>query len=316
MNEWLILAATLPTHPSALRVRVWRALKATGAGSLREGVHLLPARAPTATALWDLAHSVGEAGASAHMLVLRARDDAQEQAFRALFDRSAQHVQLQRSIEAARAAIGHAAPPALRKTLRALEQQAVHLAATDFFPGPGTERTSSALAALRRDIEALLSSGEPTPAAVAIVRLSRADFQGRVWATRARPWVDRLATAWLIRRFVDDRPTFAWLRDPGQCPDTALGYDFDGARFTHAGDRVTFEVVAASFGLDALPGIARLGALVHCIDVGGPPQDEAAGLELVVRGLQARHADDDALLAASFPVFDALLAAMQVPDEL
>jgi hypothetical protein len=313
MDDWLILVATLPTQPSALRVRTWRALKATGAGSLREGVHILPTTAPTAPALWDLARRVGEAGASAHMLALRARDDAQEQAFRALFDRSPQHVQLQHSIEEARAGIGQLAPPALRKTLRALEQQGQRIAAGDFFPGPGSARTSSALAALRRDIDAHLCPGEPAPATVAIERLSRADFQGRVWATRARPWVDRLATAWLIRRYVDDRPTFVWLRGASQCPTGALGYDFDGARFTHVGERVTFEVVAASFGLAGVPGIARLGALVHCIDVGGPPQDEAAGMELIVRGLQARHADDDALLAASLPLFDALHAALQAP---
>ena len=88
MTEWLILTATLPTHPSALRVRVWRALKATGAGTLREGVYVLPNGAATAHSLWDIERAIAEAGADAHMLVVTARDEAQEQAFRALFDRA------------------------------------------------------------------------------------------------------------------------------------------------------------------------------------------------------------------------------------
>ena len=76
MNEWLVLTATLPTSPSALRVRVWRALKATGAGTLREGVYVLPTGAPTAPALWDIERTIADAGADAHMLVVNARDDA------------------------------------------------------------------------------------------------------------------------------------------------------------------------------------------------------------------------------------------------
>lgn len=89
MPTWLILTATLPTTPSGLRVRVWRALKATGAGTLREGVCLLPEAVPTAPALWDLARTIMAAGADAHLLVVPARDEVQAQAFDALFDRSA-----------------------------------------------------------------------------------------------------------------------------------------------------------------------------------------------------------------------------------
>jgi hypothetical protein len=104
---------------------------------------------------------------------------------------------------------------------------------------------------------------------------------------------------------------FVWLDDPKKCPKTALGFDFDHARFTHLGDKVTFEVVAQTFGLDADEGLQRLGELVHYIDVGGIPVDEAAGVETLVRGLQAQHGQDDALLAASFPIFDTLYAAMK-----
>jgi hypothetical protein len=313
---WLLLTATLPAAPSALRVRVWRALKATGAASLREGVFLLPEHAPTAAALAALERTIVEAGAPAHLLVVDARDAEQQRQFEALFDRSDAHAELLQRIREARGVVPQASDAELRKTLRTLEQQASAIAALDFFPGRAARKTAEALATLRRQVALHLAPGEPAAApASAIVQRDVAEHQGRTWATRRRPWVDRLATAWLVTRFIDRAPRFVWLADPARCPKKALGFDFDGATFTHVGDKVTFEVMAESFGLlQHDPALRQLAALVHAIDVGGIPADEAAGLELVVRGLQARHASDDALLAAALPVFDACHAAYATTD--
>ena len=310
MNEWLILTATLPTNPSALRVRVWRALKATGAGTLREGVYVLPSSAATAQALWGLERTITEAGAEAHMLVVTARDDAQEKSFRGLFDRSDLYAELLQSIKETRRTIKKSTETELHRALRGLEQQLQAIQASDFFLGKESEKASTALAALRREVELHLSPGEPAASSADIERQSVSDFQGKTWATRKRPWMDRLATAWLVQRFVDKSPRFVWLDDPKKCPRTALGYDFDGARFTHIDDKVTFEVVARTFGLDEDPGIKRLGELVHYIDIGGIPVDEASGIETVVRGLQAQHPKDDELLAAAVLLFDTLYAAI------
>lgn len=315
MSSWLVLAATLPATPSGLRVRVWRALRATGAGTLRDGVYVLPEHASTAQALWDLERTIAEAGADAHLLVVTARDEAQQKALRGLFDRRSSYAELLRSLKDVRATLRQSSEAQLRKRLRGLEQQLQSVQATDFFPGKDARRAADALAALRREIELHLSPGEPAATAAAIERRAIADHQGRTWATRKRPWVDRLATAWLVKRFIDRSPRFVWLADAKRCPKNALGYDFDGATFTHVGDQVTFEVVARSFGLLDDPALRRMAALVHCIDIGGIPVDEAPGFETLVRGLLARHPDDDELLAASLPLFDAYHAALQVPDE-
>jgi hypothetical protein len=313
MTRWLILTATLPTQPSALRVRVWRALKATGAGTLREGVYLLPQSAPSAPALRELERVIAEAGADAHLLVVTARDEAQEQAFRDLFDRSELYAGLLQSIKALRGSLKKAGEAELHKGLRALEHQLQAVQASDFFPGKAGEKAAGALAALRREVELHLSPGEPAAAAEKVERRSVKDYQGRTWATRKRPWVDRLATAWLVQRFIDKAAKFIWLDDAKKCPPKAIGYDFDGARFTHVGDKVTFEVVAATFALDDDDaGLRAVGALVHCIDIGGLPVDEAPGFELLVRGLQSQHRSDDALLAAAMPLFDTLYAALGV----
>jgi hypothetical protein len=310
-STWLVLTATLPTSPSGLRVRVWRALKATGAGTLREGVHVLPEHAGTAADLWALERTITEAGADAHLLVVAARDERQERAFRALFDRTQACAALLRLVKEARTGLATDTEARWRTRLRDLEGQLAALQRTDFFPGKDSRKAAEALAALRRDVEQRLSPGEPVAARARIERRALADYQGRTWATRKRPWVDRLATAWLVQRFVDRNPRFIWLANPARSPKAALGYDFDGATFTHVGDKVTFEVTAESFGLLSDVALGRLGRLVHCIDVGGSPVDEAPGLELLVRGLQATHRDDDALLAAAIPLFDACYAALQ-----
>jgi hypothetical protein len=311
MKSWLILTATLPTSPSGLRVRIWRKLKSTHCASLREGVYLLPATAAAAKAFREMDVAIRDAGAESYLLEFQARDAAQEAGFRAMFDRSDGYTEFAQALKDARQAFTSAAEAETRKWLRNLEAQLQALLAADFFPGQAAEAASAGLRTLRQETERRLSPGEPAAARGDIALLARADFQGRTWATRRRPWVDRLASAWLVRRFVDPSPSFLWLVLGQACPENAVGYDFDGARFSHVGERVSFEVLAASFGLDLDAGLRKLGELVHFIDVGGVAVDEAPGLALLVRGLQAQHPDDDALLAAALPLFDALYTALR-----
>ena len=310
MLNWLVLTATLPTSPSGLRVRVWRALKAAGCATLRDGVYILPATAPSAKDLWAIEKAIQDGGAEAHMLKLQARDDEQEKTFRGLFDRAEQYADFAQALKVARKTVKSSGEPELRKLLRDLDQQLRAIRATEYFPGRAGAGAADGLETLRAEVEKTLSPGEPTPGTRAMERLSKESFQGRTWATRKRPWVDRLATAWLILRFVDARPRFLWLADPKKCPKSALGFDFDGARFTHTSDKVSFEVVAQAFGLEKDAALKRVGDLVHYIDIGGIPVDEAAGVETMVRGLQAQHDHDDALLAAACALFDALYVAM------
>jgi hypothetical protein len=208
MIDWMVLTASLPTTPSGLRVRIWRSLKTTGCATLREGVYILPATASSANDLWAIEKSIQEGGADAHMLELQARDAAQERAFRALFDRSAQYADFAQSLKGARKAVKTAGEPELRKLLRTLDRQLQAIRAIDYFPSKSSAGAADGLETLRAEIEKMLSPGEPAPSAGAIERLARESFQRRTWATRKRPWVDRLATAWLVQRFVDAEPRF------------------------------------------------------------------------------------------------------------
>ncbi len=125
------------------------------------------------------------------------------------------------------------------------------------------------------------------------------------------PTGDRLASAWLIRRFIDVNASFLWLETPADCPPEALGFDFDGAAFSHVGERVTFETLLASFGLETDPMLTRMARIVHYLDVGGLLVAEAAGLEMLLAGMHASIPDDDALLDAASATFDYFSAALK-----
>ncbi len=305
---WALLLLTLPTQPNAVRLRVWRALKAMGCEALRDGAYVLPSE--HAARLEPLAAEVREHGGSATVLDLSARDDAQRRDIVALFDRGAAYAAWHETVATLQGELGALTELEARRRVRAACDALDALRAIDYYPGAAAEQAQAASQALRTALDAQFSKGEPVAqAAHGIARLDMRRFQGKRWATRARPWVDRLACAWLIRRFVDEDARFVWLDDPARAPRGAVGFDYDGARFTHVGARVTFEVMMLCFGLDADPALARIARSVHYLDVGGIPAPEAAGLEAVLAGLRAVHGDDDALAEAAGAVFDALYAA-------
>lgn len=308
---WALLLVTLPTQPSAVRVRVWRALRALGCPALRDGAYLLPADG--AAQFEPLADEVRAHGGTAIVLTLSPRDDAQRDELLALFDRSEAYAQWHATAVALQAELPELAEAEARRRLRAVAEALQAVRRIDHYPGEAAAQAQSEMDSLRLALEARFSKGEPRPQAPhGIARLDARRHRGRRWATRARPWVDRLACAWLIRRFIDPEARFLWLADPAGStppPRGVLGFDYDGARFTHVGARVSFEVLIASFGLDGDAPLQRIAAAVHYLDAGGIPVPEAAGLESVLGGLRALHADDDALAAAAATVFDALYAS-------
>ncbi|MBI5258860.1 MAG: chromate resistance protein [Burkholderiales bacterium] len=305
---WSVLIVTLPTRPNAVRLRIWRALKSLGCAALRDGAYLLPpAQAP---ALEALAEEVRTHGGTASVLSLAPRDEVQRQEILAQFDRSEAYAAWQGTATTLEQALPGLAETEARRRLRAVAEALATLRQIDYYPGAAAEQAETRLAALRQALDAQFSRGEPSARLDArIPRLDVRQFQGKRWATRARPWVDRLACAWLVRRFIDPQARILWLADPARAPRGVLGFDYDGARFTHVGSRVSAEVLMLSFGLAQDARLQRIAAVVHYLDVGGIPAPEAAGLEAVLAGLRELHADDDQLLAAAMVVFDALYAA-------
>ncbi len=306
-----LLILTLPTQPNAVRVRVWRALKGLGCGALRDGAYLLPSE--HGARFEPLADEVTQHGGTATVLALAPRSDTQRRELVALFDRGEAYASWLESATALHADLPTLDETHARRRWRAVAEALDALHSIDFFPGASAAPAHAARDALRQALDARFSKGEPSSSpGRGIERLNPVKFQRKRWATRARPWVDRLACAWLIRRFIDGQAHFIWLDDPaGDTPPPrgAVGFDYDGARFTHVGSMVTFEVMVATFGLSQDTALQRLAASVHFLDAGGMPTPDAAGLASVLAGLREIHTDDNVLVAAAAAVFDALYAA-------
>lgn len=307
MNKWCLLITSLPTENATARMRIWRSLKSSGAAVLRDGVYLMPDRVDCLETLDNLALEVKTSGGTA--FVLQTNEPGSEN-FVSLFDRSEDYAALLADIAKLSAALATEYVQDQIKQVRKLRKAFTSVSAIDFFPGEAQQQTESALRQLELACARILSPDEPHPVEGVITALSLDEFQGKTWATRQRPWVDRLACAWLIRRYIDPQARLLWLPSPTDCPHDAIGFDFDGARFSHIGGRVSFEVLLASFGLET-PALKRLGGLVHFLDVGGIQPPEAVGIESVLAGLRDTIQDDDQLLAAASAIFDSLFITFE-----
>ena len=308
LTTWSVLVLTFPTVNATARMRAWRALKAKGCAVLRDGIYLLPQTAEREDMLRELAGSIDEAGGTAHLLRAQSLDASQEEDFRALFDRNDDYATFVAALGAARKTLGGMLPADVTRLLRRLRKDYDAIRTIDYFPGAASTDAEVALEDFLALADTVVSPGEPHAAERAIRPLRRDDYLARTWATRQRLWVDRVASAWLIRRFIDPQARFLWLVSPEDCPTDALGFDFDGAAFTHVGERVTFEVLVVSFGLDDDAALLRLGEMVHALDVGGAPVPEAIGFEAVMAGARQRALNDDQLLDEMGRVLDSIYA--------
>ena len=305
--SWLLLVLSLPTENATVRMRAWRALRAAGAAVLRDGVYLLPARDDCRATLEAIALDVQTGGGVTHLMLA---DEPRDGSFAALFDRGDDYAALLDEIRAAGDALEPDSALDVLKQARKLRKTFTAVSATDFFEGEARKQTDAALQELELAANRVLAPDEPHAVRSAIKRLLIEDYKGRVWATRRRPWVDRLACAWLIRRYIDRKARIVWLAKPKDCPAKAIGFDFDGAAFSHVGARVTFEVMLASFDFEQ-PALRRIGAIVHYLDAGGVQPPEASGVESILAGLRESIEDDDQLVRAAGAVFDGLLVSFE-----
>jgi hypothetical protein len=302
------LLLSLPARNSTMRMRVWRTLKETGCGVLRDGVYVLPAGAAGAPVLGEMQAEIAAAGGFAMTAELKLKT-AQLQEVRKLFDRSADYGALLHKVKAAKASLPRLGHRKARTSVQRLARAFDKLAEIDFFPGQANLQAAEGISALKQSLQALYSGGEPQASRKRLRRVDRSKYRKRIWATRKDLWVDRLASAWLIKRFIDRDAGFVWLDRPRDRPAKAVGFDFDGAEFTHANNRVTFEVLLASFGLEEDAALGAIGAAVHFLDMGGIPVADARGLETMLRGIKEKAAGDDGLHAEAMRIFDLFHAA-------
>jgi len=312
--RWLLLGHQLPTRSSNARVKTWRRLQQIGAVPARNSVYVLPNTEQCREDLEWIRSEIVALGGEATVFAADAISAGGTEDIEATFRRTREQefLALKRDIDqllprrkgrrsrpTAKGAVKVRTPRALRERFNALER-------IDFFNCAARVDTASSLLALERAIEG------PSPIRTEPL-LTPASFQGRRWVTRPRPGVDRMASAWLIRRFIDPQAAFAFAEVP-EASD--VSFDMYTGEFSHQGNRCTFEVLADRFGLDAA-GVSSVGRLVHDLDMKDAKYSspEAPAIGRIVDGLRALHGDDRTLLEQGIGVFDALARSFDSDDK-
>jgi len=319
-QDWILLVHQLPPKPTNLRVRTWRKLQKLGAVAIKNSVYVLPFNDKTYEDFQWLKQEIESAGGEATVFragaVEGATDDEITMAFRNARDE--EYSQVTAELGGLTGAIreqkrgGHLSIGRIGRyeaDLDKLHRELERIISTDFFQAHGR---SAALEAYKRCHKALLASQSrkasvATTASIKEGSLNFSQFQGRRWITRRNLFIDRLASIWLIKRFIDKRPRFSFVSD-GEMVEGGIAFDMYGAEFTHQGEDCTFETMIKRFRLSDDKALCAIAEIVHDIDLKDNKFNrlEAPGLSAIIRGLANLHKDDRKLVGQCVPVFDGL----------
>jgi len=305
--HWLAYVTALPTDDPAARMRVLRTLESLGCAVLREGVFLLPDTPAARQGLTHLSDHIARINGSAHLLSVNSLDEAQAQQFLALFDRTQKYDDLIKTVESLKTAFGVSDPVSIMRLLSKHKREYQIISTLDFFPSDAKDRAARALADAEQAVRALMFPDAQKKSGT-LDTTGKLYFR-RIWATRKPLWADQLASAWLIRRFIDPEATLLWLNKYQDCPANAVSYGYAGATFCNSKNKVTFEEILAGFKLDQNAGLVRIGALIHALNAGETKVAEAAGVQTLLQGAARRTESEDQLLAETEMTFDLLFEA-------
>jgi hypothetical protein len=313
--RWLLLGHQLPTPSSNARVKTWRRLHQIGAVPARNSVYVLPNTEQCREDFEWMRSEIVALGGAATVFAAEAISEGGTEDIIAMFRRAREQEyrelktevdRLLRSSKAKRQ-LGSSRERSAARSLRTLRDRFSAIERIDFFEGPARGEAAASLEMLERAVH----GRRQTSAAVA-APLSPVGFHARRWVTRPRPGVDRMASAWLIRRFIDPNATFGFVDRPSGAD---VPFDMYTGEFSHRGELCTFEVLAERFLLKSA-AILTVSQIVHDLDMKdtkyGLP--EAAAVGRMVEGLRALHADDATLLEQGIGMFDALAHSFQSED--
>ena len=313
---WLIFSYTIPAKNPNVRVKAWRRLQAVGAVQLKSSLYVLPFSEANYEHLQWLAREVEDLGGEAVFLQCASVENLGEAEVQALFgkardeDYARLHEEIQTLAKGLEAETRDREDKAreLQLALKKFTRRFQAIQEIDFFPSGQGERTAMLLASLADRLKVMTGQG-PGPESPAV--LKKEDYQGKTWVTRKRPYIDRLASFWLVKRFIDKEAEIAFISPQGKLTKDPerIYFDMAGGHFTHRDQLITFEVLAASFGLED-KGIAHLAALVRSIDLKEELEgmDEAKTLKDLIDGLVKITPGDHELMARALVLFDALYA--------
>ena len=308
--RWLLLIHQIPPKPAYLRVKVGRRLQGLGAVPVKNSVYVLPRSEQALEDFHWVRAEIVAGGGDASVCEAGFLEGLSDQAVEALFNaaRDADYAEVGkeiRTLQPSRGARGRR--PALSReqaasALARLRRRFEDVAAMDFFGAAGRSEVEGLLAAAENALRPPSDTSPDEPPA------SVAPKPGRTWVTRSGVYVDRIASAWLIRRFIDPEARFKFVRGHAYTPRAdEVRFDMFEAEFTHEGDLCTFEVLVRRFRRDE-PALRHLAEIVHDIDLKDSKfsRPEAPGLEHLLSGIAMRHAEDVARIDDGSAVFEGL----------
>ncbi len=315
-TAWLLLIHQLPAKPAYARVKVWRRLQALGAVTVKNGVYALPNNEEAQEDFAWLAREIVELGGEALVCEAQLVEGLGDQQLRDMFlvARNEDYARLGEEVrtlaqrledESFDAETADIASQAAR-----LRKQFAEVAAIDFFAADGRQATEQSLARL----EGRLQEGSAAMVSEQANKVS-VGTASKVWVTREHVQVDRIASAWLIRRFIDPSARFKFVPGRTYVPRASeVRFDMFEGEYTHEGDRCTFEVLLVRGGLDD-PALSAIGEIIHDIDLkdGKYGREETAGIRTVMAGIAAAHRDDEQRLARGAAVLDDLYEYFRAP---
>jgi len=326
-QQWILLIHQLPPKPTNLRVRIWRKLQKLGAVAIKNSVYVLPANEKTREDFQWLKQEIESAGGEATVFRADGVEGATDKEIIAAFRtaRDEEFAELTAELDGLAGSIreqtrgkhlsaGRLA--AQESELDRLHAELERVVANDFFAAKGQ---ATALNAYERCQKLLRISQAPIAKASRPAKsnaLGKQDYQGRRWMTRKNIHIDRLASAWLIKQFIDKHPRFYFVTE-GDKVENGIPFDMFGAEFTHHGEDCTFETIVKRFGLSNSKGLRELGQIVHDIDLKDDKfhRLEAAGLKAIIDGLCQTISDDRKRLQQASVIFDGLFALLDKSDE-
>jgi hypothetical protein len=314
-ERWLLLIHQLPAKPAYLRVKVWRRLQAIGAVAVKNAVHALPASEQSQEDFEWLRKEISQSGGEAIICEARLVDGLSDAEIRALFnaERDNEYAEIADEARTLAAKLRGNASADSRTELKAqvlrLKKRHAQTVAIDFFDANGCISTDGLIGALEKALSEDVEQQMKEPAS----KSESLNLKGRVWVTRIGVHVDRIACAWLIRRFIDETAAFKFVPPRDYVPEqNELRFDMFNAEFTHEGDRCSFEVLLTRAGLDdqALTAIAEI---VHDIDLKDEKfgREEAPGIKTLINGICADTRDDGERLKRGAAMFDDLYAVFR-----
>jgi hypothetical protein len=307
--RWLLLIHQIPPKPDYFRVKIWRRLQRVGAAAIKNSVYVLPKRDQTLEDFQWIAREIAEGGGEASICEAGFVEGLSDGRIEALFRvaRDADYAAI--ADEARELSKKHNPRRANEDTRSELETDASRLrkrlgevAALDFFDSLGRQTAEGLVSSLAARVRSA-DNAEPRESVKDL-----ADYQKRVWVTRKAIHIDRMGSAWLIKRFIDPDARFKFVPARGYRPEKgAIRFDMFDAEFTHEGDRCTFEVLVARLvpNVGALRAIAEI---IHDIDLKDSKfkRTEAAGIDALITGISTHYKDDDQRLDRGSAIFDDL----------